>query len=147
MAFQPGQICYIAYGEVPRLLHNRLVRGHIQGHEYLIRTPDGDEYVEELDGSNIDAPEFHVGPDDGSLPAAIVGAGVYGFRPMTVAELNAILAAGRVEAAIERRRRGIVGAVDVAAPQQLVWVFVEWISGKKIGDQVSPPAGFVSWCV
>lgn len=143
MAFQPGQICYIAYGEVPRLLHTRLVLGHIQGYEYLIRTPDGDEYIEELDVSNVDASEFHVGPDDGSLPAAIIGVAVYGFRPMTVAELNAILAAGRVEAANERRRRGIAGAVDVAAPQQLVWVLAEWISGKKIGEQVNPPVGFV----
>ena len=143
MAFQLGQMCYIAYGEVPRLLHTRLVLGHVQGHEYLIRTPDGDEYVEELDGSNIDASEFHTGPDDVSLPAAIVGAGVYGFRPMTLAELNAILAAGRIEAAIERRRRGILGAVDGAAPQQLVGAFAEWISGKKFGYQVSPQAGFV----
>eukprot|EP00438_Fugacium_kawagutii_P025119 Skav230792 [mRNA] locus=scaffold312:103074:108500:+ [translate_table: standard] len=142
-AFQPGQVCYIAYGEVPRLLHTRIILGHIQGHEYLIRTPDGDEYPEEMDPSNIDASEFHVGPDDGSIPAAMAGARIYGFQPMTVAELNAILAAGRVEAALERRRRGIAAPVDVAAPQQLVWVLAEWIPGKKIGEQVNPPAGFV----
>ena len=50
MALQAGQLCYLNYGEAPPCVHTRLVLGHIQGFDHLIRTPDGDEYIETLDG-------------------------------------------------------------------------------------------------
>ena len=46
MSFQPGQLVYHNYGEVPVLYHTRLILGHVSGLEYLIYTPDGDSYVE-----------------------------------------------------------------------------------------------------
>lgn len=143
MAFQPGQVVYADYGEIPVCIHTRLVLGHIQGLEYLVRTPDGDVYPEILDASNPDYTNFYVGPDDGSRPAGVAPGSIYGFPPMTVADLNAILASGRLEVVAERGRRGIVDAAPALADAQMVWVLAEWIPGKKIGDRLTPPPGHV----
>ena len=144
MNFVPGQLCYVEYGEVPRVVHTRLILGHIQNLDYLIRTPDGDEYVETLDLSNPDYTNFMPGPDDGSLPPGLPPGVVYGFPAMTVAQLNAILVAGRAAVDAERARLGIVAAAaPVGAPPAAVWVLAEWVPGKKIGDVMTPPPGFV----
>lgn len=140
MAFVPGQIVYHDYGEVPRVVHTRIILGHISGHEYLIRTPDGDEYCEVCDSSNGDLSHFFVGPDDGSLPAGIPAGSVYGFGALTVAEFNAMLAAGRLAAAAERGRRGIQDVGVPLADNQMVWVLAEMIKGHSIGERVIPPA-------
>ena len=124
MAFQPGQLCYLNYGEAPPVYHTRLVLGHVQNHEYFIRTPDGDEYIEHLDGSNTDLTQFFVGPDDGSLPVGVPAAQVYAFQPMTVAELNRILASGRQLVAAELRARGLA---DPHAPQAWDKWFGSWL--------------------
>ena len=143
--FQPGQLVYHDYGEIPRVVHTRLILGHITGHDYWIRTPDGDEYVETCHDSNQDLTAFYVGADDGSLPLGAPAGVVYGFQPMSFAELNAILIAGRVAAAAERARLGIpdVAAASPGAGQlgQTVWVIAEHVAGHKIGEQVMPPAG------
>lgn len=140
MAFVPGQIVYHDYGEVPRVVHTRIILGHISGHEYLIRTPDGDEYCEVCDSSNGDLSHFFVGPDDGSLPAGIPAGSVYGFGALTVAEFNAMLAAGRLAAAAERGRRGIQDVGVPLADNQMVWVLAEMVKGHSIGERVIPPA-------
>lgn len=143
MAFQPGQIVYHNYGEVPVLYHTRIILGHITGMEYLIYTPDGDSYVEVCDPSNADLTDFQVGADDGSLPGAIPPNGVYAFAPMSVADFNRILAAGRLEV-LERGPRGRRGLPDVGAPlagDQMVWILAEMIPGHKIGERVTPQAG------
>lgn len=125
------------------MIHTRLVLGHITGYDHLIRTPDGDEYVETCHVSNPDFSAFHVGPDDGSLPVGVPAPNVYGFAPMTVAELNAILSAGRIAVAAEQARLGVVAAAPAAIPVagQMVWVLAEHVAGKKVGEQVQPPPG------
>lgn len=86
------------YGEHPPLAHTRIVLGHITGSEHLIQTPDGDRYTELLEPGNPDLTEFHVGPDDGSLPADLpAGIQIYGFGALTMQQFNAMLAEGRVE--------------------------------------------------
>lgn len=141
MSFQPGQLVYHNYGEVPVLYHTRLILGHVSGLEYLIYTPDGDSYVETCDSSNPDLSDFQVGPDDGTIPGAIPAGCVYGFAPMSVADLNRILAAGRLELGAERARRGLPDLGLVEAGDQMVWVLAEMISGHKIGERVQPAAG------
>lgn len=141
--FQPGQVVYADYGEVPACVHTRLVLGHIQGSDYLIETPDGDRYVEQLDDQNTDFTAFYVGPDDGSAPPGVAPGTIYGFPPMSVAQLNARLAAGRLEAAQERARLGIVDPVAGGGDNPIVWVLAEMVSNHKIGERVVPPAGMV----
>ena len=141
--FQPGQVVYADYGGVPACVHTRLVLGHIQGSNYLIETPDGDRYIEQLDDQNTDFTAFYVGPDDGSAPPGVAAGTIYGFPTMTVAQLNARMATGRQEAAQERARLGIVDPAVVAGPNQLTWVLAEMISGHKIGERVVPSQGVV----
>ena len=86
--------------------------------------------------------DFHIGPDDGSLPHGVVPGEVYGFAPLTVAQLNAILTAGRRAVEAERLRLGLAVAA-APAPNQVVWVLAEWLPGKRIGEQIVPPAGFL----
>ena len=118
MAFTPGTLVYHDYGEITRVVHTRIVLGHVQGLDYLIRTPDGDMYVETLGGSNPDLVHFFVGPDDGTLPPGVPPGVVYGFPPMTMQQFQTVLADGRVETDAERARRGIpiALAVGVAVP-------------------------------
>ena len=141
MAFLPGQILYHDYGEHPRVVHTRVVLGHIENLDYMIRTPDGDMYVETCDPSNIDLVGFFVGADDGSIPAGVPAASVYGFPPMNLQQFNAILAEGRVEVQAELARRGI--AAPVAAPAALNWVLAEYVPGHKIGEEVQVAPGMV----
>lgn len=102
MAYHAGKIVYLDYGEgPPQVFHTRLVLGHVQGTKHLIRTPDGDVYVEQLDNANPDLVGFYEGPDDGTLPPGVPAANVYGFRAMTLAEFNQYLAEGRTELVAE----------------------------------------------
>lgn len=147
MAFQPGQLMYVNYGEVPVLFHTRLILGHIAGLEYMIRTPDGDQYVEIMDPSNPDLTEFHVGLDDGSLPPGVPAGSVYGFPPLTLAQFNAFLTEGRREVTAELGRRGIPVVAPVVEGQPF-WALAEMVTGHQIGETVTPMAGFVrdgSW--
>eukprot|EP00438_Fugacium_kawagutii_P000777 Skav229111 [mRNA] locus=scaffold92:703800:704993:+ [translate_table: standard] len=141
MNFQPGQVVYMDYNEVPPVIHTRIVLGQVTGLEYMIQTPDGDQYVEILDNSNPDIVGFYVGPDDGSLPVGLpAGVRVYGFAPMTLQQFNAMLADGRVETLAEMGRRGIVPPV-VAGPMVEIWVLAEMVAGHKIGETVQVPVG------
>ena len=151
---QPGSIVYLDYGEAPQLHHTRLIMGHLEGSEYMILTPDMDCYPEVLDvATNPDIVGCIEGADDGSIPAAIAGQQIYGFAPMTPAQLQAHLSRGRVEVAAERARRGLPPLAAPAAAGQGVaaaeiWVLAEFVDGKKIGDVVQPPANFLqdgSW--
>lgn len=47
---QPGDVCYLDYGEVPRVVHTRLVIGVVDHStfEHMVLTPDMDHYIEEL---------------------------------------------------------------------------------------------------
>ena len=142
--FNPGQLVYVDYGEgPPQVVHTRLVLGHIVGYEHMIRTPDGDCYVEILDASNPDYVSFHVGPDDGTLPAGVPAGAVYGFPPMTLAQFQRLLAEGRTEVLAELQRRGLPLplAAGPAQPAQMIWVLAEYIPGHPIGEPVTPPLG------
>ena len=79
--FQPGQVVYADYGELPACVHTRLVLGHIQGSNYLIETTYGDRYIEQLYGQNADFTAFYVGPDDGSAPPGVAAGTICGFPP------------------------------------------------------------------
>lgn len=145
MALAPGSLTYHDYGERrPRVVHARLVLAHVESDDWVILTPDGDCYTETLNAANPDFQQFWVGPPDGTLPPGIPGGSVYGFQPVTAANLARFMAEGRAEAELEKGRRGIapviVGAAVAAAPamaaaaggvaaQSLVWVLAEGIPG------------------
>lgn len=155
-----GSLAYINYGELPRTIHCRLLLSEVQGSEWIILTPDGDIYCEDLSQHNPDVVQIWLGPPNGSLPAGVSSRSVYGFRPMRAADVARAMATGRDEADRERARRGLGGVAQAAglaqqppadhnpaaagqagAPADL-WVLAEFVPGRKIGDKMIPPAGF-----
>ena len=162
MALAVGSLGYVDYGERPRCIHVRLIVGHVQGNEYIVVTPDHDMYSEILNvAENPDITNFWAGPGNGDIPAGVPNRSVYGFAPMTAAEVARFMHLGRQEA---DRLRGALGVAAAAAPAGVaaggevvvaagaggdagqdgdgrVWVLAEMVMGKKIGDRVVPPVG------
>ena len=144
MALNPGDLVYLDYGEQPALHHTRIVLSCVdeQTHHYMILTPDHDIYCEMLHASNPDIVGIVFGPPDGAIPAALGGANIYGFRPMAAGILARYMREGRDSVAGERAALGL-GAIPAAPGAQAeVWVLAEMIPGRKIGEQLQPPAGF-----
>lgn len=152
MAYLPASLVLVDYGEVPQVIHSRLLLAHVQNDDFFIASPDLDIYCETLNTANPDYVGFYPALPGGGVPAAVVGLNVYSFRALGAADYAALLDAGRVEAENERLRRGLaavapggmpfVGAVAAGAPAAEVWVLAEPIEGRKIGETVLPPAGF-----
>lgn len=166
MALPPGSLVYIDYGERPRVAHVRIILP-----DYVVLTPDFGVFVEMIDeDGNEDIAHLWHGNPNGNLPRGVPGRNVYGFAPMTAAELTRHMHRGRVEGARVRAERGLddpaavvaapaVGARAAPAPGAAVvargghdaggpadefWVLAELVTGKKIGEKLTPPAGFVS---
>ncbi len=157
-----GSLAYIDYGEVPLVIHARLVVAQLQGSEYMIVTPDQHRYVEDLNNAtNPDTNRIWYGPDTGALPQGVAGRYVYGFGAITAADVARWMAAGRRECEAERVSRGLLApaAAPVAADgagaaaavpgagggaDGMVWVLAEMLPGRKIGEQIATPPGLVS---
>ena len=163
-----GNVVFLDYGERPRVVHARLVLAEVDSStfEFTIATPDLDVYTEILDGSNPDLQHFYLGPG-GGLPRGVPANCIYGFAPMTAMEYSRLMREGAAVALAERTARGMVGlppvlgvpvaaaAAGAAAPPVAggagpgplaaapveVWVLGECCGGRKIGEQVVPPAG------
>lgn len=140
MAYNPGDIVYMNYGEIPVLHHCRIILATVDdsSHDYVVLTPDHDIYTERLHISNTDIVGITPGDAGGAIPAALAAANIYAFGPLTAAQLAQFMHEGRREAVDERNRRGL-GAAAVAGGQ--VWVLAEMVLGKKVGEQVTPPPG------
>ena len=164
-----GNVVFLDYGERPRVVHARLVLAEVDSStfEFTIATPDLDVYTEILDGSNPDLQHFYLGGPGGGLPRGVPANCIYGFAPMTAMEYSRLMREGAAVALAERTARGMVGlppvlgvpvaaaAAGAAAPPVAggagpgplaaapveVWVLGECCGGRKIGEQVVPPAG------
>ena len=141
MNYQPGDVLFINYGEQPPVYHTRVILSVVDhsSQEYIILTPDHDIYCEMLSLRNADIQSLHPAGANGSIPPDVPGPQVYGFQPMTPAQLAQFMQAGRDEAVVERNLRGIQPG-PVAGGERF-WVLAEHVEGKCIGDQVSPPPG------
>ena len=157
-----GSLAYIDYGEVPLVIHARLIVAQLQGSEYMIVTPDQHRYIEDLNNdTNPDTNRIWYGPDTGALPAGVAGRYVYGFGAISAADVARWMAAGRRECEAERASRGLVapaaapvaagGVAAVGAAPAAgggvdgnIWVLAEMLPGRKIGEQVFPPHGVVA---
>ena len=141
MAIHSGDLVFVDYGEVPQVVHTRLVLAEVDSsiNDWVILTPDFDIYTETLAANNPDFVGFHLGLPGGLVPPAIPPGVVYGFAPMTAADLARFMNDGRLEALAERGRRGIAN-VPVGAPADM-WVLASLVEGKKFGEVVVPPPG------
>lgn len=90
---QIGDICYLDYGEVPQVVHARLVLAEVdrQNSDFVILTPDHDVYTERLDGGDPDLVGFYRSAANGAPPVGVAIGLVYGFAPMAAADLARFL--------------------------------------------------------
>ena len=141
----------------PRLWHERQVMLHIQGDLYVVLTPDGDIYSEELGLLNSDLRGIRVRPGPGVLPAGIVAAEVYGLPVFNAGDMMRFRDEAQRVADQERGAVApVVGAAGVpAAVQQaavvapasgpvakyaagvLKWLAAECHSGYSYGQEVT----------
>ena len=154
MAFSPGDVVYLDYGERPICVHTRVVLAVVDHatHEYTVLTPDYDIYTEILGASNPDLTRFFTSGPNGGIPRGVSARNVYAFAPMSAIELSRFMQQGREEAEAEISRRGAppaagVGPLQSARPvsptggdipggEDHVWVLAEMIAGHKIGEEV-----------
>ena len=148
MAYAAGDVVYVDYGERPIVVHTRVVLAPVDegNHLYMILTPDLDIYAEILHDSNPDFTRF-LGPGPrGGIPRGVSARNVYGFSPMTAAQLGAYIQQGREEARAERVRLGLDGGHAAPAAPALradeagnrFWVLAEMVEGRRIGERVDP---------
>ena len=146
-----GDIYFLDYGEQGSIYHARLLAAHIQGHLWVVVTPDEDIYEELLHESNRDLVAIYRGNGGlgAAVPAELDPNRIYGFRPLTAIRYQELMTEAREYAASLRVQFGLpppgLGAVAAAAgltpeaaaaPLDLVWVAVEDDCGYMRGDVV-----------
>ncbi len=105
----PGDQVLVFYNDPTETKwHARILLALIHADDWIILTPDGDIYAEQISGGNPDLIAWRPMELDGSLPIGIVVGQVYGFRNLPDAAAMARLTAeGQRHAAQERARRGL----------------------------------------
>eukprot|EP00435_Cladocopium_sp_Y103_P029379 s1915_g7.t1 len=140
-----GDIWYVDYGEVPPVIHSRLLGAQVHGNLWCIITPDHDVYEEQLDNMNPDFVQVFpgVGGIGAPLPAGVNPNHVYSFRAMTAQQYQGLMNAARQHAAAVRVQMGLPppGAVPQPGPvgggvagDTLVWVSMEYEHGRSAGE-------------
>lgn len=113
----------------PTLWHERLVWSHVADDRYMVVTPDGDVYEEELGLLNSDIRNIRVRARPGAVPAGVVAAQIYGLPNWGARELQAF----RDEA---QRQVGQVGPAVAQVPQVAVAVGVSGFQAVALDELV-----------
>ena len=110
----PGDQVLVFYDDpTEQQWHARLLLSCITGDEWIILTPDGDIYGEQISSGNPDFLAWRPMDPNNVIPVGINRAQVYGFRVFPdPAALARLTAEGQRHAAQERVRRGLAGGVQ-----------------------------------
>eukprot|EP00438_Fugacium_kawagutii_P034490 Skav226404 [mRNA] locus=scaffold3989:204376:205527:- [translate_table: standard] len=129
----------------PRIWHERTPLEQVQGDTYIILTPDGDVYSEELGPLNDDVRSIRVRPGPGALPAGMNPASVYAMPAWSANELTNFREEARRLA--EQERRGVAPVAQAPAlpgvaaadygPGTLKWLSVETMGSYVFGQEVA----------
>ena len=113
----------------------RLLLYHVTGNWWVVTTPDGDVYEEELYAGNPDFTNFvYVGAGLGvALPVAIRAADIYMFGPMIAIEYQQFLTQGRVLGI------GLQAVLGVVAPPPLAIAGAVAIPAAPVAPPLPPP--------
>ena len=112
-----GRIILVHY-DIPGDLtwHARVVLSHVIGGEWVILTPDGDIYVEDISSTSLDIDSWRIFDPTGPIPPGVNAAHVYPFNPYPdQATLSRLLTEGDVYASMEKLQRGLPIAPPPAA--------------------------------
>ncbi|CAK9052120.1 unnamed protein product [Durusdinium trenchii] len=140
MALQNRQVLVEYDVGGPRLWHERQVLEHVKDDLYIVLTPDGDVYAEELGLLNSDLRGVRVRPGPGIDPPGVVAAEIY---PLPLFSANAMAGyreEGRRAAENERRGGGGDGGPGLVAPAPPA-------AGAPVGPVTTAdhPAGTLKW--
>ncbi|CAK0837412.1 unnamed protein product [Prorocentrum cordatum] len=113
MALRPGDVVLVRYDD--DLWHERLILFHIQGHEYVVCSPDYDIFVEQLDAQNPDLTGIRFPAAPGAAVMGVGRARAFSPRP-TAAQQQQLLAEGQQVGAAELTARGLPAAAPPGAP-------------------------------
>ena len=112
MALEPGTSAYVWYRGGDPYYHERIVLGWVEEGEYVVLTPDGDIFIEQLDAANVHLDALRIGTSDGTLPFGLDDRRIYAFAPRPAGEqLANVLREGLAFARAERQARGVAGGV------------------------------------
>ena len=125
----------------PQLWHERQVLQHVQGDNYIVLTPDGDVYMEELGLLNADLRTIRVRPRPGVAPQGIRAGQIYALPAFTPAEMIGFNDESVRLAAEERRN---LGAGAVAAPPAVPVVGAAPMAAGPVVAVLDPVDGFAS---
>jgi len=102
---QIGDICYLDYGEVPQVVHARLVLAEVdrQNSDFVILTPDHDVYTERLDGGNPDLVGFYRSAANGAPPAGVAIGLVYAPEAESLPHQSCAPQAWRLTTSLDHR--------------------------------------------
>ena len=107
-ALSQGDFVIIKYNVAEQLWHVRLLLSHVHQGLWVILTPDGDLYMEELSEGNRDIIGWRVFDPNGSAPYGIAPNQIYGFRNYPdAAAVQRLQDEGARHAHIERGRLGV----------------------------------------
>lgn len=122
----------------PTLWHERLVLAHVADDRYIIVTPDGDVYEEELGLLNSDIRNIRVRARPGAVPAGVVAAQIYGLPAW---------GAGQLQPFRDEAQRLVGQPVPAAAPAPgpAVAVGVRGFQSVALDEMVGYPAGRLKW--
>ena len=104
-----GDIVFVDYGEVPPVIHARLVGARIRDDVFAMVTADHDVYDQQLSHLNPDYTAFYYGgPGLGAaIPAGVNPGHVYTFGAMTALEYQGLMQQARLYAAGVRMSLGL----------------------------------------
>ena len=107
----------------------RILLAWVQGSDYIVVTPDGDVYIEQIDATSPDLDALHLEALGGGRPFGLPGNHIYAFNPRPAGpELAGLLREAELLARIERQARGVVAGVAGAVP----------VDGDAVAPQVDP---------
>ena len=109
----------LVFYEGDTLWHSRYLLACVERSQWIIVTPDGDIYAEEVSSANSDWSAWRSWPVGGGMPLGVDPNMVHQFRPEPDAgALQQLIAEGEQHAQQERVRLGIPAPAAPAAPAQ-----------------------------
>ena len=116
----------------PRLWHDRLVMEHVANDTYVVLTPDGDIYAEDLGLLNPDVRAIRVRPGPRRVPAGLVAAEIYAMPAWTANQLNGYRDEAR---RVADQERGALAGGPLAAAAVGAQAPAAVVAGARVAEQ------------